>query len=220
MASRQTTTLPSPDILKHDLFGRILRVAVPGGARIRRDLSGTPRGIGWLARLLAANEARTLRRLGELDGLPQLLSWDGRHLDRSWIDGDCMARARPTDPTYYRRAHALLREVHRRGVAHNDLAKEANWLVTPDGQPALVDFQLAWRAQPRNPWLRLLAREDLRHLLKHKRTYCPDRLTPVERRLLARRSWIREVWFATGKPLYRFITRRLLGWRDNEGREG
>jgi hypothetical protein len=31
-------------------------------------------------------------------------------------------------------------------AAHNDLAKEPNWLVTPTGLPALVDFQLAYVA--------------------------------------------------------------------------
>jgi hypothetical protein len=72
--------------------------------------------------------------------------------------------------------------------------------VLADGRPALIDFQLAVRARPRSRWLRLLAREDLRHLLKHKRTYCREALTPVERRLLRRRSWVREAWFATGKP--------------------
>ncbi|TQV17429.1 serine/threonine protein kinase, partial [Xanthomonas perforans] len=24
-------------------------------------------------------------------------------------------------------------------------------------------------------------------------------------------------WFATGKPVYRFVTRRVLHWEDNEG---
>ena len=65
--------------------------------------------------------------------------------------------------------------------------------------------------------MRLLAREDLRHLLKHKRTYCRQALTPVELRLLKRHSWVRELWFATGKPVYRFVTRRILHWEDNEG---
>ena len=82
----------------------------------------------------------------------------------------------------------------------------------------MIDFQLAVVGKPRSRWLRLLAREDLRHLLKHKRTYCPQALTPVEKRLLRRRSWVRELWFATGKPVYRFITRKLLRWEDNEGR--
>ena len=119
---------------------------------------------------------------------------------------------------YFHAARRLLRQVHRLGVVHNDLAKEANWLVLDDGTPALVDFQLAARGDPRSRWMRLLAREDLRHLLKHKRTYCPGALTPVERRVLRRRSWVRELWFATGKPVYRFVTRRVLHWEDNEGR--
>ena len=107
--------------------------------------------------------------------------------------------------------------MHRRGIAHNDLAKEANWLVRADGQPALIDFQLAVRGNPRSRWMRLLAREDLRHLLKHKRMYCREQVTPVEWRLLKRTSWLRDVWFRTGKPVYRFITRKLLKWEDNEG---
>ena len=114
-------------------------------------------------------------------------------------------------------ARRLLQALHRRGVAHNDLAKEANWLVLADGRPALIDFQLAVRGNPRSRWMRLLAREDLRHLLKHKRTYCPQALTPTERRLLGRHSWVRNAWFATGKPVYRFITRKVLHWEDNEG---
>ena len=65
--------------------------------------------------------------------------------------------------------------------------------------------------------MRLLAREDLRHLLKHKRMYCPHALTPVERRVLQRHSWVRTAWFATGKPVYRFVTRKILHWEDNEG---
>ena len=64
--------------------------------------------------------------------------------------------------------------MHRLGVAHNDLAKEPNLLVTTEGQPALVDFQLATITHQRGRLFRMLAREDIRHLLKHKRTYCAD----------------------------------------------
>ena len=107
--------------------------------------------------------------------------------------------------------------MHRLGVARNDLAKEPNWLVRDDGQPALIDFQLGWYSPRRSSLFRLLAREDLRHLLKHKRHYLPHTLTPVERRVLARRSWIARAWSASGKRAYNFVTRRLLRYRDNEG---
>jgi RIO-like serine/threonine protein kinase len=134
------------------------------------------------------------------------------------MEGAAMYQAPPHgDLAYFRQARRLLQQLHRRGLAHNDLAKEANWLVLADGRPAIIDFQLAVRGDARSRWMRLLAREDLRHLLKHKRTYCPQFLTPVERRVLKRHSWVRDAWFATGKPVYRFVTRRLLKWEDNEG---
>ena len=149
---------------------------------------------------------------------PRLLAWNGRWLDRSFMAGDAMYQRPPQgDLAYFRAARRLLQQVHRHGIAHNDLAKEANWLVRDDGSPALIDFQLAVIGNPRSRWMRLLAREDLRHLLKHKRMYCRPHLTPVEKRLLKRTSWVRDVWFRTGKPVYRFVTRKILHWEDNEG---
>jgi len=63
-----------------------------------------------------------------------------------------------------------------------------------------------------------MAREDLRHMLKHKRTYLPTRVTPTERRILARRSWLARAWMGSGKKLYIFVARRILNWEDNEAR--
>ncbi len=183
-----------------------------------RDTTPAGRFSGILARWAARREAHALRVLEGVEGVPRLLAFDGVRLQRSFIPGLPMQAAKPVDPAYFRCARRLLAAVHRRGVAHNDLAKEPNWLVTPEGLPALVDFQIARVGNPRSRLLRLQAREDLRHMLKHKRTYCPSHLTPIERRVLAHRSWIRNLWFATGKPVYRFLTRRVLRWRDNEGR--
>jgi serine/threonine protein kinase len=128
-----------------------------------------------------------------------------------------MQLARPADPKYYREALHLLRRLHARRVAHNDLAKEPNWLVTPEGLPALVDFQLALVAPRRGRLFRMLAHDDLRHLLKHKRTYLPHRLTAREKRILAQPSLLSRIWRSTGKRVYRFVTRRVLGWSDREG---
>ena len=186
---------------------------------IRRDTHGCSFGVALLARRLARQEAHALITLKDLPEIPRLQSWDGYYLDRSYIQGHMMQEARPFDNVaYFRHARRLLQRIHSKGVVHNDLAKEGNWLVSTSDMPALIDFQLALQGPPRARWLRLLAREDIRHLLKHKRTYCPKALTPVERRLLARPSWIRHLWFCTGKPLYRWITRRVLGWQDNEGK--
>ncbi|MCG6117067.1 MAG: serine/threonine protein kinase [Aquimonas sp.] len=204
-------------ILKRDLFGTIAEVQGLPGRAIRRDTRSAAFGLRWLARWLAGREARALQRLQGVPAVPRLLCFEGGVLERSHLGGEVMYRAAPRELAYYREARRLLQAVHRRGVVHNDLAKEANWLQLDDGRPALVDFQIAWIGRPRAPLMRLLAREDLRHLLKHKRMYCPQHLTPVEKRLLKRQSWIRRLWFATGKRIYRFLTRRVLGWRDREG---
>lgn len=209
---------PAPTALKADSFGRILLMEQDGQRFVRRDLEATPWWLRLPAWWLARREARALAYLDGMPATPRLLGWNGRWLDRSFMAGDAMYQRPPHgDVAYFRAARRLLQQVHRHGIAHNDLAKEANWLVREDGSPALIDFQLAVIGNPRSRWMRLLAREDLRHLLKHKRMYCRPSLTPVEKRLLKRTSWVRDLWFRTGKPVYRFVTRRILHWEDNEG---
>ena len=204
--------------LKADSFGRISLMQGARGPFVRRDLAYVPAWLRLPAWWLARREARALQRVAGMADVPQLLDWDGRRLDRSFMAGDAMYQRPPRgDLAYFRAARRLLLALHRRGVAHNDLAKEANWLVLEDGRPALIDFQLATLGDPRSRWMRLLFREDLRHLLKHKRMYCREALTPVELRVLKRNSWVRDLWFRTGKPVYRFVTRRILHWEDNEG---
>jgi hypothetical protein len=72
-------------------------------------------------------------------------------------------------------------------------------------------------APARGRLFRMMAREDLRHLLKHKRTYCSCSLTTREIKILATPALPSRIWMRTGKPLYLFVTRRLLNWTDREG---
>ncbi len=206
-------------LLKRDSFGTVSRTAAQPDAEacVERDTGMARWWARPLARRLAAREARMLVQAARVDGVPRLVSWDGCRLRRTWLEGTPMHLARPTDRAYYRAALRLLRTLHASGIVHNDLAKEPNWLVTPPGEPALLDFQLAMRPLRRGWRFRALAYDDLRHLLKHKRTYCPGSLTARQRAMLARRSVVAAAWHRAGKPLYRLVTRRLLGWSDREG---
>lgn len=204
---------PTPLLLKKDLFGQVFRV----GDRVERNTGAAPAATRFIARRLLAREAATLAAADGIDGIPQLLHVTATTLARSYIDGKPMQKACPTDPAYFLKARRLLRRLHRAGVVHNDLAKEPNWLVDTNGEPAIIDFQLAWFAPRRGRLFRVLAREDIRHLLKHKRTYCPDALTRRERDILATPAWPSRLWRISGKPVYLFVTRRLLRWSDREG---
>jgi acyl-CoA synthetase (AMP-forming)/AMP-acid ligase II len=81
----------------------------------------------------------------------------------------------------------------------------------------VTDFQLAACFNRRGRLYRVLAYEDLRHLLKHKRSYAPEALTPRERKILAKKSFAASLWLATGKKVYRAITRGLFNFTDREG---
>jgi hypothetical protein len=204
-------------LLKKDLFGEVRLESDASGRRIVRDAAPAALFLRWLANGLMRREARVLAALEGLEGVPGLIRVERNRLEREYLDGAPMHRAKPRDPDYYRRAMQLLRKLHARGVVHNDLAKEPNILVIDSGQPAFVDFQLAWYAPGRGRLFCILAWDDLRHLLKHKRSYCPDKLTARERRILARPSLPSRLWMRIVKPPYLFLTRRVLGWADREG---
>jgi hypothetical protein len=203
--------------LKTDVFGTITRV----DDTVVRDANAARPWARWLATHLLRREHRALSRLAlgsGVDGVPRVLSITPRTLTRSWIDATPMHLAKPRDPAYFRAAGRLLRRLHTARVIHNDLAKETNWLVTPEGHPALVDFQLAMTLGPRRGALaRALGHDDLRHLLKHKRSYLPEKLTAREKRILAKPSLLSRIWMASGKRVYLFVTRKIFRWRDREG---
>src|ERR671937_1283898 len=143
---------------------------------------------------------------------------DAALLAARWRDGVALHLAKPHgDLAYFRSAKAALRRLRRAGICHNDLAKEQNWLVGRDGKAYLTDFQLAAFFKTRSRLFRIAAYEDLRHLLKHKRSYAPEALTPKERKVLARKSLFARVWLMTGKKVYRAITRGLFNFTDREG---
>ena len=170
------------------------------------------------ARHLFQRERHALAIVRDLNVAPPLL-WAGRQaLVRGFIDGVALHLVKPAgNVAYFRSAKQALRKLHRAGVCHNDLAKEQNWLVGRDGRAYLTDFQLAACFRTRSRLFRIAAYEDLRHLLKHKRSYAPEALTAKERQILARKSIVASLWLATGKKVYRAITRGLFNFTDREG---
>jgi len=203
--------------LKHDALGTT-RLVERGSLRIiERDTRTAHAAVRWLARRLAAREAAALTALAAIGCVPKLLEFDGVVVRRSYVPGAPLFAAPPRSRAYFVNALRLLRAVHRAGVAHNDLAKEANWLVAAGDAAGIVDFQLATCSRTRSRWFRRRAYEDLRHLLKHKRTYLPQRLTASQLRVLERPALGARLWRALVKPAYRFVTRALLGWPERAG---
>ena len=209
-------------LLKRDVFSTVergrFRKADGDVEAVLRRIDQVPWWSYLLARHLFARERHALSLARDLRVGPELL-WAGRRaLVRGFIDGIALHQAKPfNDVAYFRSAKQALHRLHRAGICHNDLAKEQNWLVGRAGRAYLTDFQLAACFKTRGRLFRIAAYEDLRHLLKHKRSYAPGALTPKERKILARKSFVASIWLKTGKKVYRAITRGLFNFTDREG---
>ena len=209
-------------LLKRDVFSTVERGRFRGENvevdAVLRRLDEVPWWSFGLALHLFARERRALTLAKGLNVGPELL-WAGRRaLVRGFIEGVALHLAKPHgDIAYFRSAKAALRRLHRARICHNDLAKEQNWLRGVDGRAYLTDFQLAACFKRRSRLFRIAAYEDLRHLLKHKRSYAPEALTPREQKILARKSAVASIWLMTGKKVYRAITRGLFNFTDREG---
>ncbi len=212
-------TFRAVEVLKQDALGRVERVVGADGAVAVRRVAcgGRIPGSAFVARLLLARERAALQRLAGLAQVPQLLAHGRGWLVRSWLDGVPLHRVGELPSDFFQHLDALLAAVHARGVAHNDLHKEPNVLVQPDGRPALVDFQLASVHQAGGRRWQGRVREDVRHVQKHALRYQHrgQRLPAAAR---SARSWTSRLWAALAKPVYNTITRRLLRRPDGEGR--
>src|SRR5712671_7763464 len=170
-------------LLKRDVFSTVERGRFRGDQgevdAVLRRLDQVPWWSYGLARHLFGRERRALTLARDLDVGPKLL-WAGRRaLVRGLINGVALHLAQPRgDAAYFRSARQALHRLHRARICHNDLAKEQNWLRGSNGRAYVTDFQLAACFRTRGRLFRIAAYEDLRHLLKHKRSYAPEALTP------------------------------------------
>ena len=211
-------------VLKRDTFSTIERGFWRDAAgtvypAVRRNYAEVKWWVKPLARHFAAREARALMRAEGSGHTVPVYALEEGYLVRGFVDGIPLQIAQPRgDRAYFASARKGLREVHRRNIAHNDLAKPQNWLYAADGRAVLMDFQLAMVFSRRSKAFRVAAYEDIRHFLKQKRSYCPEALTAREKKILARKSLFTRVWMKTGKKVYNFVTRRLLNYHDTEGR--
>ncbi len=223
-------------VMKRDRFGRVERVRCSDGSFVvRRVANAALTPSGFVARLLLARERRALAAAGDLDGLPRELPHvltEAEHgggdphtvlmrtvLVRSFVPGVPLSEARELPRDWFLHLERLVRDLHARGVCHNDLHKEQNVLVRPDGRPALVDLQLASVHTAATRSFRVRAAEDLRHVDKHRRRYerrgreRTEAERAAERAERPPRSFLAAVWRRFGKPLYG-SSKRVFGSRD------
>ena len=131
--------------------------------------------IKYLHTRMVRHEARVYQQLQQLKGIPAYYGLiDNQYLALEFINGDPIRNKRPVDDeTYFKLLFELIEQMHKKGVAHMDLKKKDNLLVTHHDEPCALDFGAAIIRKegfhPINHFLYQLAvRFDYNAWIKHK----------------------------------------------------
>jgi len=201
--------------------------------------------MAWAGRALTNRETRLLHRTAQTPGIPNDLgqvTWqqpnhtaptpDPATAAREYLPGqtlkDLKKGSGTVSDTFFDQLDAIVDALHHADVAYVDMDKADNIIVTPDGQPALIDFQIHFAIPPRLPlgrlalgWLlRTLQRSDRYHLMKHKLRTRPDLYPGGEAQLDQLRPPAVRLWRQLSKGPQRLRRQLLtrLGVRDKTGR--
>ncbi len=211
--------------VKHDFFAATGFYADDAGRRAvlkigrTEDFAGFP--LAWLGGWLCRREVRFYRRLDDLPNVPAVLGMVGRTgFVHAFVEGRPLAKDKPVPDGFFARLEELMRELHRRDIAYVDTNKPENILLGDDGLPHLIDFQISWDLNEYIPrfvarWiLRRMQREDLYHVLKHKRRLRPDEITPEERARIEHKSALIRLHRFIFKPYFLIRRRTFKRLRD------
>ena len=102
---------------------------------------------GWFHRMMLRREAHVYQLLRDVVGVPHSPGMlDEQHLLLEYIDGESLKDERSVlvDPEiFYARLRQVISDIHAAGVAHGDLKRKENILVTRNNEPVVIDFGTA-----------------------------------------------------------------------------
>lgn len=156
---------------------------------IVKDAMG-PAFVRSFRRWMIRREYAVYRRLEGIAGVPRCFGLRDDRLLLEFIDGRPLrlsADELPDRERFFGALLTILEAIHRAGVAHSDMKRKENILVTPGGMPCLIDFGAAvLRPEGRAPWrdwvFRQACQVDLNAWIKHKYLAQYDRITEADAR--------------------------------------
>ncbi|MEN6548432.1 MAG: hypothetical protein ABFE07_20505 [Armatimonadia bacterium] len=170
------------------------------GLAVIKDYSSGNWVLRVLGLVLISRERRAYRRLEKLKGIPRWFEQPDPYIMCIQYVESKTGSGAPVDlltPAFFDRLAHLIGEMHRLGVAHGDLKRLDNILVTPEGEPYLIDFSAAfWNGS--NPLsafvMPYLIDDDNRAIYKLKYRRVKDLLTPEEEAFMNARGPLERVW--------------------------
>lgn len=182
---------------------RVTKVTLDGVDWVVKDFAPRDWWVRQLVgRFLLRRELRALWRLQGLDGVPaQAFRVDAFALAARFIPGVTLNHAPPQalDGAFFVALEALFDAIHARGLVHLDSRGARNLLLTPQGTPAVIDFQAALATG----WLPLALRRrleaiDTSGVYKNWLRLAPQSLDAARRARLEQATRWRRLWIGRG----------------------
>jgi len=153
----------------------------------------------WLNRWMLRREYDMYRRLEGISGIPHCYGFFlDRHLVLEHVDAQTMRQTTITDrDAFFAEMLTVVEAIHERGVAHGDLKRKDNILVTHDSRPCLIDFGVSVYRKPGfHPFNhfrhRFSHQHDFNAWLKHKYNRDFKSMSPEDARYF-RPLWIERI---------------------------
>ena len=162
----------------------VLLIEIDGERAVLKDQGGADKLFASLVGpILNWRECKALCKLEHLDCVPNLLHKpNSRSFLMSYHESEQVTnldKFTPEWPDFFDKLQHAIAQVHAAGVAHNDLRNPTNTLVTPNGEPVLVDLVAcfcqgsSWNLL--NQWLfNKFCQVDLSAVTKIKKRVAPD----------------------------------------------
>lgn len=164
-------------------------------------------------RFLIWREAKAYRKLRGLQGVPTCYGvLDGLAIVTEFVEGKTLKQAEKQGklpPTFFQNLKELIDSFHRRGIAHCDLKRTPNIVISHDGTPYILDWAAAisateFRPYPLSKVYARLVKDDYMALIKMKLRYIPEQVTPGEKAMYEKRS--------AAERLVRTVRDKLRHW--------
>lgn len=144
-------------------------------------------------RWMIQRETRALKVLDDVEGVPDLLGVPNENaIALEYREGRILRNVEGRDlPSYFfAELEAVVHAIHDRGVVHSDLKKKENVMVSPEGEPIVIDFGTHFVKKegftPINSFLHDQFRSmDLNAVSKLKKQLAPQTLKEKDRERLS-----------------------------------
>jgi len=168
----------------------VLLIEIDGEQAVLKDQSSADKAFALIVGpLLNWRECKALKKLASVSCVPDLLCQPtSRSFLMTYHTSEQITRLEkyePDWPEFFEKLSTAIAEVHKAGVAHNDLRNPTNTLVTPNGDPILVDLVAcfckgqAWNKP--NHWLfNKFCQVDLSAITKIKSRVAKDLITDAD----------------------------------------